>query len=131
VALAVLFGGKKEEKKEDLIDANAYTIAMSDLKKIQAEGLAEKDVKVYYIALVDVFRKYLHRGKGIDSFTKTTDSLVSDLRSMDLPEDVRVKLAEVLQISDAVKYAKYQPAPEERRRDLLIIQTGIDVIEKK
>jgi len=57
--LFILLFPRKKKPKETLLDANAYRIAITELQKLKKEELAEKDVKAFYVRLVDVFRKYL------------------------------------------------------------------------
>ncbi len=129
--LVLLFPPKTKKVEEVLLDTNAYKIAMADLQKLKKDNLAEKDVKGFYVALIDVFRRYLDRGKGIQSFSKTTEDLVQQINSLNLPADVNSKLVEVLLVSDAVKFAKFNPKEEESNNSLIVIQTSIDVIESK
>ena len=132
IALLVLFlTPKKKQSPEASLDTNAYKIAMADLQKLKKDEIAQKDVKAFYVTLVDVFRRYLDKGKGLQSFSKTTEDLVLQLRSLNLSADVESKLVEVLLISDAVKFAKFSPTQQEIDKSLAVIQTSIDVIENK
>ena len=112
------------------MDANAYRKAIADLQKLQKED-PQKDVKVFYVTLVDIFRKYLHTGKGLQSFSKTTDDLALEILKLNLTSDRYNELVQVLKLSDAVKYAKYEPAQEENNHALDVIRKSIDAIEKR
>lgn len=131
VLLLILLFGKKKEVKETVIDVNAYRVAITDLKKLKNEELTDKDVKTFYVRLVDIFRKYLLTGKGIQSFSKTTDDLALQLSKLNLPRNVYEDLVQTLRLSDAVKYAKFSPGSKENDLSIDIIRKTIDSIEKR
>jgi LPXTG-motif cell wall-anchored protein len=127
----LLFPRKKKNPNEVKLDANAYRTAIADLQKLKKEDLAEKDVKVFYVRLVDVFRTYLNKGKGLQSFSKTTDDLSMQMLDLNLRSDTYNELVQTLRLSDAVKYAKFAPGAKENDYSLEIIQKTIDAIERR
>ncbi len=131
ILLLILLFGKKKEVKETVIDANAYRTAIADLKKLRKEGLAGNDVKAFYVRLVDIFRIYLLAGKGMQSFSKTTDDLALQIMKLNLPSHTYNDLVQTLRLSDAVKYAKFNPAIEESEQALDIVRKTIDTIERR
>ena len=129
--LFILLFPRKKKPKETLLDANAYRIAITELQKLKKEELAEKDVKAFYVRLVDVFRKYLQAGKGLQSFSKTTDDLSLLILNVNLTSDRYNELVQTLRLSDAVKYAKFIPSTEENNQALETIRRSIEAIERK
>lgn len=127
----LLFPRKKKTPSEMQLDANAYRTAMADLQKLKKEELAEKDVKAFYVRLVDVFKKYLHSGKGLQSLSKTTDDLSLQILDLNLPADKYNDLIQTLRLSDAVKFAKFTPPQEENSHSWEIIRKTIDAIDKR
>ena len=127
----LLFPRKKKAPQETILDANAYRTAIADLQKLKKEELAEKDVKAFYVRLVDVFRKYLHTGKGLQSFSKTTDDLSLQILNLNLPADKYNDLVQTLRLSDAVKFAKLAPISEENNHAWEVIRKSIEAIEKR
>jgi hypothetical protein len=127
---ALLFPKKKkgaaEVHKEDV---HAYKTALAELQKLKKEQLANKDVKAYYVALIDVFRKYLQQKKGIQSYNKTTDDLALQVQNLKMHSVLFNNLVQTLRLSDAVKFAKFQPAEEENNSALETISKSIDAIE--
>jgi predicted ArsR family transcriptional regulator len=83
------------------------------------------------VRLVDIFRKYLQTGKGIQSFSKTTDDLALQVLNLNLTSDKYNELLQMLRLSDAVKYAKFTPASEENDHALETIRKTIDAIERR
>src|SRR5215203_3691576 len=127
----LLFPKKKKVPLEDRLDANAYRKAILDLQKLKKDGLAEKDIKAFYVSLVDIFRRYLHTGKGIQSFSVTTDDLALQIKTLYLPAETYNYLVETLRLSDGVKFAKFSPTQEENSHALEVIRRSIETIEKR
>ena len=127
----LLFPRKKKAKKEEVLDANAYRKAIADLQQLQKEDISQKEVKTFYVRLVDIFRRYLHAGKGLQSFSKTTDDLALQILKLNLTSDKYNELVQVLKLSDAVKYAKFEPSQEENDHALEVIRKSIDAIERR
>jgi len=127
----LLFPRKKKNPNEVKLDANAYRTAIAELQKLRKDGQAEKDVKAFYVRLVDVFRTYLNKGKGLQSFSKTTDDLSLQVLDLNLRSDTYNELVQTLRLSDAVKYAKFAPDSKENDHSLEIIQKTIDAIERR
>ena len=88
------------------------------------------EVKQYYSRLIDIFRLYAFRKKNILSLQKTTDDIVVQLRSLTIDKDQFDKLAQILWLSDFVKFAKYIPSKEDERNSLDEIRNAITTIEK-
>ena len=105
-----------------------YREAMAALQKFRDR---EGDAKTYYSELTDIFRLYISRKKGILSLQKTTDDLVMQLKSLSLEPAAFSKLAQALQLSDFVKFAKYVPAEADDRIVWDTLKTSIDLIEQK
>jgi len=107
-----------------------YREAITRLEQLRAQNFEPSDVKLYYTQLVDIFRNYLHRKRNIYSFSKTTDDLSIQIKDLNLPNAYYNELVQTLQLSDMVKYAKYQPAVEENRTSFNVIRQTIIDIEK-
>lgn len=130
VALIVLYilylRRKKPVVQQEVQEVDAYNEAMEELAGLEASSLAEK---VYYSKLVDIFRLYVHRRKGIESLQKTTDDLVVRLRGIGISQPVFARLAAALRLSDFVKFAKYIPVAEDDREAFSAVKAAIEEIE--
>ena len=104
-----------------------YEEAIKQLEKLQHEKI---DRKQYYSAMVDIFRVYVLKRKGIHSLQKTTDDIVMQLKSIPLPKEQFEKLSQALRLSDFVKFAKYMPSAEDDRNTFDIIKNTISGIEQ-
>jgi hypothetical protein len=104
-----------------------YKEALQQIEQLQRQKPATKE---YYSQLVDIFRNYIEKRKGISSLQQTTDDLVMQLRGIVLSKDDFEKLAQSLRMSDFVKFAKYQPEKNDDEMMLQTIRQSIMDIEK-
>ena len=116
---------KKIAPKAKLIDP--FREATLELEKLRKENLSSK---LFFTRLVDIFRLYVSRRRGIASLQKTTDDLVVQLRSLKLPEEDFNQLAQTLRMADFVKFAKYEPNETDKGNSFNITKKSIDKIEK-
>ena len=124
----LLFPSKKKKKEEEVLkpDENIYKTSLLRLDKLKEAN--DPHPKIYYTELIDIFRDYLYKRKGIQSFSKTTDDLaiqVSDLQQVNNQK----LLLQALRLSDLVKFARFQPAISEQKESLEIIRESIIDIE--
>ncbi len=132
VILMLLFSGeKKKEKPVSELDVNAYQKALQQIDALQHDGTADNNSKDYFVRLINIFRWYLQKGKGIQSYSKTTGDLSIQLERLHLPQDQFTVLVQTLRLSDMVKYAKYRPELQESKNALVVIRDAIVAIENK
>jgi hypothetical protein len=97
----------------------AHMIAFSELDKLKDENLWQRGkVKEFYIRLSDIIRIYLENRYNLRSMECVTDEILSDFRKVNQDSDVEGMLADILQISDKVKFAKGEPSPSENQSNL-------------
>ncbi|HEX7844148.1 MAG TPA: hypothetical protein VF476_00025 [Chitinophagaceae bacterium] len=106
---------------------DAYKEAMTGLELLRKQ---KTDPKTYYSSLIDIFRLYVFKKKGVLSLQKTTDDLVMQLRSINLQKEQFDKLAQALRLGDFVKFAKYQPSEADDNSSWEIIRQTIMTIEQ-
>ncbi|MEI6949447.1 hypothetical protein V9K67_19830 [Paraflavisolibacter sp. H34] len=124
----LVFPGRKKKEAPPAPKVDAYQQALAGLQQLQKER-ASLEPKAFYVRLVDILRTYLLQRKGIQSFAQTTDDLAAQIRKLQLPRSVFEHLRDTLLISDAVKFARYQPTEEEERPAVQTVQKAIDAIE--
>ena len=127
---AIIYLLVRKKKKPTISKAppvDPFTEAKRELEKLRRENLS---AKLFYTRLVDIFRLYVLRRKEIASLQKTTDDLVVQLRTLKLPENDFNKLAQVLRMSDFVKFAKYEPGDTDRQESFKIIKSSIETIQR-
>lgn len=109
------------------VPSDPYAIAMKDLDLLQCEKAGTKE---YYSRLAGIFRLYLWQRKGILSLQKTTTDLVEQLKFIGFESDIYDQVAEALQLSDLVKFARYAPASDDSSKAFETIKQSIIIIEK-
>jgi hypothetical protein len=128
IAAIIYFLMRKKKKPVAKIPfVDPYKEARQELEKLVKENLTSK---LFYTRLVDIFRLYISRRKGIASLQKTTDDLVVQLRSLTLPTEEFNRLAQSLRLSDFVKFAKFEPAESDKNDSFKTIKDFIENIEK-
>ncbi len=106
---------------------NPYEEAINNLRELNGDYT---DIKKYHSRLVDIFRLYIFRKKGILSLQKTTDDLILQLKNLGISKEQYDQLAQSLRLGDFVKFAKYVPAEEDNRLAFETVKKSIDEIER-
>lgn len=109
--------GKAEKPKEP-----AHVIAIRELDRIKEQKLWQQNqIKAYYSDLSDTLRQYIEDRFGINAMEYTTDETVRafQLQKGLLNEKSFNELKNILSLSDLVKFAKYQPLPDDHNLSLM------------
>ncbi|SHM27445.1 BatD family protein [Mucilaginibacter sp. OK098] len=115
--IGVIWYLKKRPKTVTIIkevkpDVPAHIIALGKLQQLRDKKLYQQDaVKQYHSELSDIIREYLEKRYVIKTQEKTTDEIFAALKYMDIANEYRVKLNQVLILADLVKFAKEKPLP--------------------
>jgi hypothetical protein len=127
--LFLLFFPRSKEKtmvkKQPGVDP--YKKAMQQLSELDIQ----LEDKKFFTSLVNTFREYLLNRKEIPSYTKTTEDLVIQLKDAGLNQEEYTGLVQVLKLSDLVKFARYNPIPEDKQNSIRIIKENIVRLENK
>jgi hypothetical protein len=125
IALFMLFFPPSDEKKEkaDKPAEDPFKVSMELIGRLRSSD----EPKILYTSLVDIFRNYLLQKKNIHSFSKTTDDLARQFSEVRL--NGSDQLIQVLQKSDMVKFARYQPMFTENEQAIEVIKNTIISIE--
>jgi hypothetical protein len=125
--IVFLLTRKKKTVTVEAKPIDPFKEAILQLDKLEKENVS---VQPFYTELVNIFRLYVFRKKGIQSLQKTTDDLISQLRNINMNKEQFEKLSDSLRLSDAVKFAKYIPVQEENKIAFKNIKISIEVIEQ-
>lgn len=94
----------------------AHIIALRELDRIKAEKIWQKgQVKQYYSELTDALREYIENRFSINALEQTSDETIAAFayrRDM-LDENLFVNLKKMLKNADLVKFAKFEPLPDD------------------
>jgi len=126
-AIIYLLVRKKKRPAPKAPPIDPFTEAKHELEKLRRENLSPK---LFYTRLVDIFRIYISRRRGIESLKKTTDDLVVQLHSLNLPTESFNRLAQSLRMSDFVKFAKYEPGENDKEESFATIKSSIESIQR-
>ena len=107
-----------------------YEEAMKAIKELESLDLYNKaQIKQYHSGLSEIFKKYLSRKKQVSVMQNTTGEILQVLREDKLSSDLLSEIANSLRSADAVKFAKYEPVPDQSSRVLHSVRSAIDTIE--
>lgn len=97
----------------------AHIIALEKLDKLKNEKLwQEGKLKLYHSALTDIIREYIENRFKIPAMEQTTDEIVHGFRNIAIDDDSKMRLKQLLFLSDMVKFAKEQPLPNENEMSM-------------
>lgn len=107
-------------------------IALAQIEALLASGLWErKAYKLFYITLSDILREYLWRQFKVDVSADTSAELVRHVKSLPAMEPLLSPLKDFLNSADLVKFAKAEPQPETRNRDIRILRELVQATTPK
>jgi len=92
----------------------AHVTALERLEKLKEEKLWQQGkLKEYHSELSDIIRQYIEHRFYIHAMEQVTDEIMYSFRTADVSDELKMKLRNVLFLSDLVKFAKEQPLPNE------------------
>lgn len=92
----------------------AHEIAFEALEELLRKSyLEEAKFKQFFTELSDILRHYLENRFFITAMEETTAELLESLQEIELEEADYARVKEVLDLSDLVKFAKYEPKQQE------------------
>jgi hypothetical protein len=89
-------------------------IAEESLSDLERSDLAQSDIKLFYVDLTGIVRRYLEQTTGVRAPEETTEEFLRDISNHNAyGVEVRNRLQEFLISADLVKFAGHQPLPED------------------
>ncbi len=124
-------------EEEEIALLPPYDRAKLALKKLDESGYLQKEeLKEYYSDLTFIIRKYLDEKVYDHALESTTEELISRLmllkdgNQIDLKEDDILKIKNILQRADLVKFAKSAPDIELAKMDRQTIDLELDLVKE-
>ena len=120
-----------DEEPHPIIDPRkAHEIAYDELLALKEKQLWQsQQFKLYYTELTEILRRYIYNRYTIEAMEQTTDDIITEFRKKkelkEKKEEIKL-LSDVLRLADLVKFAKYQPLPDECTRSFSQVETFID-----
>ncbi len=96
----------------------AHLIALEQLDELVREKLWQQGkIKLYYSRLTDIIRQYIELRFGVPAMEETTEDIIRDFtRNGHIKEGIRQELKALLELSDLVKFAKWNPVADENEK---------------
>jgi len=138
VAVALILGTiyflkkRKRKVKGEELDYDPsippHILALQSLKDLENEKLWHKNmVKQYYIKLTEIIRLYIKRQFHIDAMEMITPEIIENLEKHRFNEELIRNMKTLFELADLVKFAKYQPIPDENSK---VMAMSYDFVEK-
>lgn len=120
------FFGKKVGKpiKKIAVSVNDVLQQIDALQPL----IASQQCKLFFTSLITITRNFSDAQLRITSLTKTTDEYMVLLKGKVGNEPTQVQYYQLLRLSDAVKFAKYQPATTECEQAIHAAKTFVTTI---
>ena len=99
---------------EAAVELTPRELAWLELERLIERNLVEEDVKLFYVGLTGVVRRYIERTTGIRAPEQTTAEFLSQIahQTTFAAEESR-RLRDFLESADLVKFAAHQPRPQD------------------
>ena len=118
-----------------------FILAMDSLKALdEKQFIKAQKLKVFYVELTEIIRRYIEDDLSIPALESTTDELLTTLTDfntsskLNIDEETIKRLKGLLKDADLVKFAKYKPDVSQAEADRLVaefILNGLKPKEKK
>jgi len=101
-----------------------YEIALLALNDLVASDLLSRGLtKEYYIRLAEIMRNYISNSFDIETFEKTTQELYQNLKDRLIDKKITLKIKELFENCDLVKFAKFTPKENQCAYDIELAKT--------
>ena len=91
-----------------------HILAIGELKKLKEKHLCQQGLeKEYYTQVSDIIRTYINGRYPINATEMISDDIINAVNQTTDIKSATENLAQILQLSDMVKFAKYIPLPNE------------------
>ncbi len=114
IAVAAVWFALHKRKKEEEIPLGPGQLAYLELQRLIEQNLAETDVKLFYVELTGIVRRYIERTTGIRAPEQTTEEFLREISETEtFDRQVGRRLRHFLESADLVKFAAYSPRKED------------------
>jgi hypothetical protein len=97
----------------------AHIKAIEALEKLRGEKLWQTGkIKEFHSVLTDILREYIEERFEMIALEMTTYEIITSLKNKDIDPELLKQLEQILTLADMVKFAKYNPLPDEHDHSL-------------
>jgi hypothetical protein len=105
-----------------------YEIAMEQLERLKEERVWQQGmVKEYHTQLSDIIRVYVEQTYHITALEMITDEIIGQFRRQVVPVGTPEMLRHILEKADMVKFARYDPLPEEHEKSMRLAMEFVTI----
>ncbi|HNW88876.1 MAG TPA: hypothetical protein PKN48_04385 [Bacteroidales bacterium] len=130
IAIYVL---RKIRRKEPIINLlqkpkiPAHEKALTELEELRIQKLWQTGkIKEFHSALTDILRVYIEDQFNVEAMEMITYDVITSLKTAKLPDVEINRIEKILTLADMVKFAKFQPLPDEHDNSL---KEGVSFVE--
>jgi len=106
----------------------AHEIALEALRALESENMWQRGLmKEYHSQLTDIIRAYIEGRYHVMALEMITDEILIAPAIKTLDPQAREQLRDMLVLADLVKFAKFQPTPEENTRSMRSAHSFVEV----
>lgn len=115
---------KKQKAKEEAfvpleLKIPPHELALMALRDLEDKKLWQQGkIKEYYSEVTEIIRRFFEGRFGIIALELTSDEILDQLKRFPEMEPFRRDLLQFFTTADLVKFAKYDPTPEEHEKEL-------------
>ncbi len=114
-------------KKKEEPELPPYIVAINELDEIKSKKLWQQGLnKEYHSSVTDTLRKYIEKRFDTHAMEMTSGEILNHIKGVKEMEPVYNELKQILQLGDFVKFAKYQPLPDENDLSLTNAYTFVN-----
>jgi hypothetical protein len=105
---------KKRESAAEPVVLSPEELARLELKNLAESGWMKTDVKLYFVELTAIVRRYIERTTGVRAPEQTTEEFLREIsQANDFVAEANAALKNFLESADLVKFAAYHPRLED------------------
>ena len=104
----------RRQAAEAVVPLSPRELAWLEFERLIQRNLAQEDVKLFYVELTGVVRRYIERTTGVQAPEQTTEEFLSQIsRDTTFADDESRLLKDFLESADLIKFAAHQPRAED------------------
>jgi hypothetical protein len=117
IALAIVILVLKQGKKKEAAPEKRLSpkeLAYLELQELLELNLIEQDIKLFYVELTGIVRRYIERSFGVRAPEQTTEEFLHEIgRKPVFSDEESGRLQRFLEAADLVKFAAFRPGKNE------------------
>ncbi|HNX07734.1 MAG TPA: hypothetical protein PKL96_09140 [Bacteroidales bacterium] len=121
----VIFVWRKLRRKEPIIQLPQkpkippYEQALTELEALRIQKLWQSGkTKEFHSGLTDILRTYLEGQFRVEAMEMVTSDVIQSLKATQIPQEEINRMEKILTLADMVKFAKFNPLPDEHDQSL-------------